>query len=205
MNSIFTTHTTHGTSVYQIVQVTPACFYAKHLTYLPHVPYTDEELAEQAAQEAEWAEYHESTAGRDEPYEPDQWEFYGCYITATAAQRAVELHNVMSVAYDEIDAFGAPSECLADACRGPMRELDALEREFGTRHPNQRRANPYTERGVEDRTQPLWQALGLPENAKPDDHTVLAMLGERTAAWQHDAPLNPEFLGAARARAGEDY
>lgn len=24
-------------------------------------------------------------------------------------------------------------------------------------------------------------------------------------AWQHDAPINPQFLGAQPARAGEDY
>jgi hypothetical protein len=204
MNNIFTTHTTHGVSVHEIVQVNPACYYARELAYLPRIAPTQEELDERAAQEDEWAAYHESTAGRDW-HEPEDWEHYGCFTTEAAARRCTELHNVMSVAYDEIDAFGAPGECMADACRGPMRELDALERDFGTRHPKQRRANPYTERGVEDRTQPLWQALGLPENAKPDDHTVLAMLGERTAAWQHDAPLNPEFLGAARARAGEDY
>ena len=178
MNNIFTTHSMHGMSVYEIVQVNAACYYARELAHVPHVPPTPEELAEQAREEAAWAEYHASTAGRDEPYEPADWEVYGCFTQPEHAQRCIELHNELNCASEDVSAWGAPSECLADACRGPMRELEALEHHFSTRHPNEPKPNPYTERGLDDRTRPIRDSL---PPGMTDDHDILVALGESSA------------------------
>lgn len=34
---------------------------------------------------------------------------------------------------------------------------------------------------------------------------ALAILNQDVKTWKHDAPFNPQFLGAQPARAGQDY
>jgi hypothetical protein len=45
------------------------------------------------------------------------------------------------------------------------------------------------------------------ENSADEDgtHPEDAEWRARVSDWKHNAPLNPEFRGAARPRAGEDY
>ena len=186
MLNIIATTDSWGTCLYEIVQAAPDCFYPRELVCIPHVPPTGEELAEREAEELMYENMLAASAYRDEPFEPAEWELYGCYTTAEAAERIVRLHHVMNVAHSEIHAFHAPSECLDDATRGPRREIESIEDQFSTVHPSMvtRHPNPYRERGVEDRQQPAWQALGfssLADACRADDHTVMHAMGERTA------------------------
>jgi len=50
-------------------------------------------------------------------------------------------------------------------------------------------------------------AIRALENSADEDgtHPEDAEWRARVSDWKHDAPLNPEFRGAARPRAGEDY
>lgn len=34
---------------------------------------------------------------------------------------------------------------------------------------------------------------------------ALSILNQDVTAWKHNAPFNPQFLGAQRAQAGQDY
>ena len=39
-----------------------------------------------------------------------------------------------------------------------------------------------------------------------DSKEALSILNQnKTSTWKHDAPFNPQFLGAQPARAGQDY
>jgi len=50
----------------------------------------------------------------------------------------------------------------------------------------------------------LEQGLPMSMHDKRTAKRYLKQLKEQTA-WKHDAPFNPQFLGAQPARAGEDY
>jgi hypothetical protein len=50
----------------------------------------------------------------------------------------------------------------------------------------------------------LEQGLPMSMHDKRTAKRYLKQLKEQTA-WKHEAPLNPQFLGAQPAKAGEDY
>jgi hypothetical protein len=147
MNNIFVTRGMYADNLHQIVQLHPACFYTRCLQSLPHVQPTPEELAEAARIEADYAAM-EAEMGS---FYPD-WYGIDCYTTEEAAIRAATLHAALSNLDDDMRVFHAPSECYASAGDSKWRELDELEQRFGTRHPDAPKPNPYSERGVEDRT-----------------------------------------------------
>lgn len=168
-NTTFTTRDLYGTYVYGICQHRPDCFYVRCLGYTPHVPLTPEQQAEAEAEAAMYAEY-EAQAGYPMVYD--------YYTTAEAAQRATELHDAMNCASQDIDAFGAPSECVSLACKPMYAELEALEEKFGTRLNPPTLGEQYAERGLPDPTRPMRESL--PAGIR-DDRDVIMALGERSA------------------------
>jgi hypothetical protein len=174
MQNIFTTVDFHGTSIYEVVQLAERRYCARFLQYLPDVPLTPEKQKAADAAEAEYLAMCDAFGATPD----DDLSVFGHYTTEQAARRVIELHDAISFAESDCHAFGAPSECVADATRGYADELDMLEREFGASSSS---TNPYTERGVEDRTLTVAQSLGLPGGASPDDAYILGALGERPA------------------------
>ena len=172
MNNIFTTTDFYGRSMYEIVQSAPQRFAARFLQYVPNEPLTPERATQADASEAEYRAMCEHFGGTPDE-DPMPW---GEFTNEGAARRAVELHDAMSFDCVDIDAFGAGGMGLEKMACDPLQaELDMLEFNFGVHAA----PNPYTERGVEDRTRPVGELLGLPSFA--DDYDVLAALGERPA------------------------
>ena len=172
MNSIFTTTDFYGRSVYETVQSAPQRFAARFLQYVPHTPLTPEQQVEADSSEAEYRAMCEHFGGTPDE-DPMPW---GEFTNEGAARRAVELHDAMSFACTEIDTFGAVGMGLESIVCDPLQaELDMLEFNFGVHAA----PNPYTDRGVEDRTRPIGELLGLGPIA--DDYDILAALGERPA------------------------
>lgn len=170
----FTTYGMYGTTVYGIAPHRPDCFSTVCLGYTPHVPPTPEEVA--VARMTDEA-YEAACAAGYVPPESNPAP-HGYFRTAAAAQRATELHDAMNAAAEEIDAFDATSECLALACKPLMRELEALEAEFGTRLNPPTLGEQYAERGLPDPTRPIAESLPA---GMHDDRDILAALGERSA------------------------
>ena len=44
-----------------------------------------------------------------------------------------------------------------------------------------------------------------PVSLTPQGQTILQFVQQRKTFWQHNAPINPQFVGAQPARAGQDY
>jgi hypothetical protein len=175
MKTLFTTSDMYGATTYKIVQAKPECYYTEFVGYAPNVPLTPEQQAEIDAEDALYAGYEaefEALYGDQPAPDPD------CYTTPEAAQRATELHDAMSAAAEDIDAFGAPSECLSLACKPLERELDALEEKYGTRLNPPTLGEQYAERGLDDRTRSIAESLPA---GMCDDRDILAALGERSA------------------------
>lgn len=195
MQNIFTAHGMHSTTVYEIVQVHATCFYARELTNLPNVPPTPEELAYMADCDAEYAAMEASMppGWGDDPHQ--EWEYFGCFTTPEAAEKVARLNYLLGNIHDDIEAFHAPSECYADAMRGPMRELEALEQQFGTRHPVEK-TYP-VDNGAEDREQPAWQAMGftsLADACRADERVLMHAMGERTMGEYYDQFPDPSDI-----------
>lgn len=169
-NKTFATRDLYGTYVYGICQHRPDCFSVTCLGYAPNVPLTPEEQAEAEAEAAMYRQYEVECGVEPMPVD--------YYTTAEAAQRATELHDAMNCASQDIDAFGAPSECLSLACKPLMRELEALEEKYGTRLNPPTLGEQYAERGLPDPTRPMRESLPA---GMHDDLDVIIALGERPA------------------------
>ena len=167
MNNIFITTDFYGRSVYETVQSAPQRFAARFLQYVPHTPLTPEQAVQADAAESEYRAMCESF-GRTPDEDPMPW---GEFTNEGAARRAVELHDAMSFACTEIDAFGAVGMGLESIACDPLQaELDMLEFNFGVHAA----PNP-----VEDRTRRAGELLGFALFA--DDYDIWAALGERPA------------------------
>jgi hypothetical protein len=173
MNNIFTTTDHYGRSVYETVQAAPNRFYARFLQYLPHTPLTPEQQAECDASEAEYRAMCDAFG-----HTPDDEQFGCMFVTEAAAQRAVELHDAMSFACDDISAFGAGGMGFEKQVCDPLeRELDELETMYGAPPAT----DPYREAFGHARDATLREVLGIPGGIVPDDYDILVALGERPA------------------------
>ena len=117
MLNIFTTHSMHGATVHELVQPAPGVFYTRVLDFLPGRELSPEERAA-------WAEADRGPgdSAYDQPAD--------LFTTEAAARRAAELHECIANILDDIAVFGAPSECIAPACRTTAAELLALYSQF---------------------------------------------------------------------------
>lgn len=159
----FETQSMYGTTTYRVKQLAPECFVCEFVTYVPHVPPTPEELVEQAV---ESQLYEEMLSARD-GNEPYVYYPHGHWRTPEAAKRACELLEAIEAAADGVRAFGAPSECMRDACSPKQREFDKLEAEFSAPAPERKPRVPTV-------------AETLPNGGRGmSDDDIIAALGER--------------------------
>lgn len=175
--STFKTADMYGTTTYEIVKHREDCYSTKSTNYEPHVPLTEAEKLEAEAEAAFYAKWEASYLA--EEYPPQEADaMFGYYTTAEAAKRVTELQEALGATMQDLDAFGAPSECAGPATKRLHAELDKLEAEFGTRLRPQTLSEMYAERGLEDRTRPIAELL---PSGMLDDTDILAHLGERPA------------------------
>lgn len=180
MQNIFSTHSMYGRSLYEIVQVAADTYSTRFLHHAPHRPLTAEEQADADRQLADnEAEFNAMVEAFGYPEQIDEHP-YGLFTTEAAAQRAAELHDAMSALWEDIHAFGAPSECGDPGSKRLQRELEALEAEFG--------ASSTTDEMVRElqheRAMPAWQALGFASLAQAvgaGDDAIMRAMGERSA------------------------
>lgn len=179
MQNIFSTHSMHGRSLYEIVQLAADTYGARFLHHAPHRPLTAEEQADADRQLADnEAEFDAMVEAFGYPEQIDEHP-YGLFTTEAAAQRAVELHEAMSGLWEDIHAFGAPSECGDPGSKRLQRELEALEAEFGVRQPD-----PMVQELLVERDSPAWRALGFASLAHAvgaGDDAIMGAMGERSA------------------------
>lgn len=179
MNNIFSTHSMNGRSLYETIQVAADTYSARFLHHAPSRPLTDEEQADADRQLADnEAEFNAMVEAFGYPDEIDDCP-YGKFTTEAAAQRAVELQDAMSALWEDIHAFGAPSECGDPGSKRLQRELEALEAEFGVREPD-----PMVRELIVERDTPVWRALGfdsLERASRAGDDAILSAMGERSA------------------------